>query len=132
VGSFSSCAFSIDPAGTIAGIYRDRTAHPFQGGPSHGFIRDARGKVVSFDPPDSHETTPMRMSPSGDVTGWYQYDSNPSHVQGFVRDKNGTITTFAVPGAVATGPADINPAGEITGSYGDGRDGPIHGFVRSK
>jgi hypothetical protein len=71
-------------------------------------------KVISFDPPGSHETIPLSMNNAGSITG---YHNNGNGIQGLLRAPNGSFTTIEVPGAISTTPWSINDAGSIAGYF---------------
>src|SRR5207249_1977992 len=119
---------SINPAGEITGLYFEPVGI-FRA--MHGFVRDGRGAITSFDVPgpipgSTGGADPWSINPAGEITGSYHSCGGSKH--GFVRDRRGTFTTFAPPGEI--GPVSINPAGEITGSYVGA--GPNQGFVRDR
>jgi len=67
---------------------------------SHGFLRDRDGAITSFEVPDSNGGTFVTdMSPSGEITGYYDdNDEYPQPQRGFLRSRDGAYTTFAPPG----------------------------------
>jgi hypothetical protein len=72
----------INPAGTIMGFYVD------QNNVFHGYLRDARGHVLTFDVPGAgtgylQGTLPLNINPAGEITGYYIDASGQNH--GFVR-----------------------------------------------
>jgi hypothetical protein len=119
--------FSINPAGTISGVFIDANFL------YHGFLRASNGTITKFDVAGAVGglSAPWVINPAGTITGGY-IDANVG-VHGFVRASNGTITTFDAPGAgtffQGTQPFAINPAGTITGSFVDANS-VSHGFVR--
>ena len=97
----------------------------------HGFLRQANGKYVTFDPPGSNGTEAESINLHGEITGYYFTPDGKSH--GFLRNAKGDIESFDAPGAgsVGTFPTGINDRGEIVGYYEDGNS-IVHGFVRSR
>ena len=132
VGSVDTEPISINPGGEISGIYSDAN-HV-----SHGFLRDPDGAITSFDAPNSNGGTLVTgMSPSGEITGYYNdWDEPPYPQHGFVRSRDGAYTTFDLPACSSCGsvlstmPSAINPAGETIGSFYRDDFGAVHGFVR--
>jgi hypothetical protein len=131
-GSVDTEPASNNPAGEISGTYYDAN-HV-----SHGFLRDPDGAITSFDVPDSNGGTFVTgMTPSGEITGYYNDIDEPPYPQhGFVRSRDGAYTTFDLPACascgnvVSTMPSAINPAGETIGSFYRDDYWTVHGFVR--
>jgi hypothetical protein len=119
--------FCINDFGIITGSYDDKVTLQ-----RHGFIRDARGSVSTYDVPGTDiSTTSWAMNSSGTIAGWFS-DSVAYH--GFIRDSAGNITTFNAPHAAQTpgyGTVSqaINRTGQIVGFYWDA-NGVTHGFLR--
>src|SRR5436189_4396726 len=65
-GSTGTLPASINPAGEITGSYEDS-------GGMHGFVRDSRGTITSFDASSSRSvtTSAVTINPRGDITGSY-------------------------------------------------------------
>jgi len=117
---------SINPSGEATGGYFDAN------GLEHGFVRDSRGAITTFDPPGAvNGTVPLSINAVGEVTGYY-FDAN-FLFRGFFRDAKGNMTDFDPPGfgCFGTGPNAINAAGIIVGSYTDSACNS-HGFVRER
>ena len=128
-------AESINPAGAIAGQYRDAS------NVYHGFLRASDGTFTTFDAPGAG-TDPFQgtitasfsgLNPAGAIVGWYVDASNVNH--GYVRARDGTFTTFEAPGAgtdsgQGTILDSINPAGATTGYYFDASN-VSHGLLRT-
>jgi len=115
-------AYSINPAGTIAGYAQDASDVV------HGFLRAPDGTITGFDPTGALFTFPLAINPAGAITGQYCDGTN---CRGFLRAPDGTMTTFDVSGDVnGTYPYGINPAGAIVGNYIDASD-VVHGFLRA-
>ena len=106
---------------------------------SHGFLRDRKGVITTFDAPDAGSvpgslqgTYPFGINANGAITGWYVDEANVSH--GLLRDKHGALVEFDVPGE-GTGPFQgpnvysIAPNGAVAGFYFDPNN-VVHGFVR--
>jgi hypothetical protein len=132
VGSVDTQPAGINPVGEISGTYYDAN-HV-----SHGFLRDLDGAITSFDDPDSSGGTIVTgLSPSGEITGYYNdWDEDPKPQHGFVRSQDGAYTTFDMPACsfcgnvLSTMPSAINAAGEIIGSFYRDDYGTVHAFVR--
>jgi hypothetical protein len=92
----------------------------------HGFVRNAAGKITTFDPVGSINTFPSAINNKDTITGAYSGNDRRGH--GFVRAADGTITTFDFVGATDTAPESINGAGWIAGAV---EDSTFHGFVRT-
>src|SRR5439155_26413134 len=80
--AFHTFPTSINPTGEITGRYFGtngiRTAN-------HGFVRDRRGTITSFDPPGSLATFATSINPAGEITGYYRDSTGTAH--GFVRGR---------------------------------------------
>jgi hypothetical protein len=136
VGSVDTEPACINRAGEISGTYSDAN-HV-----SHGFLRDPDGAIASFDAPDSNGGTFVTgMSPSGEITGYYNdWDEAPQPQRGFVRSRDGAYTTFVAPpgegcsscrvNVLSTYPSSINRAGEIVGNFYRDDAETVYGFVR--
>jgi hypothetical protein len=111
-------AFSINPAGTIAGWYIDANFV------FHGFLRARDGTVTTIDPLDSVFTQIWSINPAGTLTGDY-CDTIACH--GFLWTAHGAGTGF-VEGPLAW---SINPAGQVAGFYSDANR-VNHGFLWKK
>jgi hypothetical protein len=126
----------LNPDGTVAGAYADSS------GVMHGFVRQAKGTITSFDAPAPASLTTIvtlagGINLNGEITG-YSLDSN-FVFHGFVRRPDGSFTTFDDPEA-GTGPTSlgsfqgtaafkINLGEAITGQYFDASNNG-HGFER--
>jgi hypothetical protein len=115
---------AINNGGTIAGVYVLNAVN------MHGFVRDAAGKISTFDAPHSTNfTSPTAINDAGQITGWY-FDTSAGMYQSFIRDTAGTFVTFNAPGAtMGTFAYSINGLGEVTG-YWQTSNGQPQGFVR--
>lgn len=110
----------ISPSGAITGSYLDNRLR------DHGFVRDAKGTVTTFDVPAplfELSTTPTDINAAGTIVG------NSQCCGAFVRTADGNVTTFVLPGGGAASAQAINPGGVITGAYFDGA--VRRGYVRS-
>jgi hypothetical protein len=137
-GSVDTEPASNNPAGEISGTYYDAN-HV-----SHGFLRDRDGAITSFDVPDSNGGTFVTgMTPSGEITGYYNDNDQPPYPQrGFLRSRDGTYTTFVAPpgegcsscrvNVLSTYPSSINRAGEIIGNFYRDDAETVYGFVRER
>jgi hypothetical protein len=128
VGAFGS---TLNPSSEATGAYFDAN------GTGHGFVRDPRGAITTFDAPGAvGETSPLSINPAGEVTGFY-IDAN-AFAHSFLRDAKGNVTEFDAPGASTacffglTGANGINAAGEITGNYFDSSLCHSHGYLRER
>ena len=128
-------AWSINPAGVIAGEYSDASSV------SHGFVRFRDGAIIVFDAlgagtgpgQGTYVSTVSGITPAGEITGFYADESSVEH--GYVRTPDGAITTFDAPDA-GTGASQgtygcsINPKGQVTCFYVDA-SGLYHGYLRA-
>ena len=115
---------SINHSGEITGYYID----PSQ--VFHGFTRDKKGTITTFDAPGAgtHGTFPVSINGRGEIAGYY-YGASVFVTHGFVRHSDGTFTSFDVGPNTQTFPVAINDRDEIAGYYNDA--GFPHGFVRA-
>src|SRR5690242_15891645 len=93
-GSGSTVGRGINSVNEVTGDYQD------EAGVYHGFVRDPRGRITTFDASESL-TIPLTINNDGVVAG---YGSGV----GFIRATDGSIVTFSVPGATATLAESIN------------------------
>jgi hypothetical protein len=127
---------SINDLGEITGVYFDSN------GNSHGFLRKAGGKIVTFDAPNvgygtqaglpyGLGTIPTEINNQGDIVGYYTDAAGAYH--GFVRSARGKFRTIDEPSStsspVATIAQAINDWGEVVGFWFDSSFN-FHGFVR--
>jgi hypothetical protein len=121
--------FAINDRGETAGFYADAAPGPdgtLPPGSTHGFVKDRRGEVASFDVPDASFLLVKGNNDRGQVVGEYG-DAGatpgpdgmlpPGSVHGFVRDRRGAIRSFDVPFFRLHDVADINDRGQIVGYY---------------
>ncbi len=92
-----------------------------------------RPSITTFDPPDTVYTSPMEITPTETIVGFYIDTSNVWH--GFLRAPSGAITTVDAPGlGTSSNQGDavwsINPAGATVGNYTDA-SWVMHGFLRA-
>jgi hypothetical protein len=142
-GCYGSGASNINAFGTIAGGYEDNNGNFVH----HSFVRNAEGKLKTFDVPGagtgSYQGTGcpgcnLGLNQLGAIAGIYSDANSVNH--GFLRSPDGKFTTFDAPGAgtssgQGTGcpsdcPVSINDWGAITGSYWDANY-VSHGYLRS-
>jgi hypothetical protein len=121
-------AWSISDKGEIAGLYYDGSLQP-NGcwNQCHAFLRNAKGRIITFEPSGSTDSWSSQINDHGVVAGGYIDGSQVQH--GFVRTPDGTIMTFDPPGSTLTYTATINNKGAIAGSYFDAAG--QHAYVRA-
>jgi hypothetical protein len=78
MGSTATFASGINRAGVISGEFKDSS------GTSHGFVRNAKGKITAFDPAGSSSTYAASINKSGSIAGAYDAD-NGQRTHGYVR-----------------------------------------------
>jgi hypothetical protein len=123
--------FAINDRGETAGTYADAAPGPDglpRPGSVHGFVRNRRGHLTSFDVPGSATLLVKGNNNRGQVVGEYA-DTEPvrgadgllppGSVHGFIRQPNGRITRFDVPFPYLHDIGDINDRGQIVGYYDD-------------
>jgi probable HAF family extracellular repeat protein len=109
--------FDIDDGGRVAGAYDL---------PQHGYVRERRGHVRTFDHPDAGRTTEgIGINTRDQIVGHYFDVDDRFH--GFLLDKQG-FTALDVPGATGTDAYRINDRGQVVGFYVDA-NGVTHGFL---
>ena len=142
-GCYGSGATDINAFGTIAGGFEDNSGNFVH----HSFVRNAEGKLKTFDVPGagtgSYQGTGcpgcnLGLNQWGAIAGIYSDANSVNH--GFLRSADGHFTTFDAPGAgtgsyQGTGcfsdcPVSLNDWGAITGSYIDANY-VSHGYLRS-
>jgi hypothetical protein len=142
-GCFGSGASNINAFGIIAGGFEDNSGNFVH----HGFVRNAEGKLKTFDVPGagigSYQGTgcpgcALGLNQLGAIAGIYSDANSVNH--GFLRSPDGKFTTFDAPGAgtgsyQGTGcpsdcPVSLNDWGAITGIYIDANF-VYHGYLRS-
>jgi hypothetical protein len=121
--------FAINDRGETAGFYADAAPGPdgmLPPGSTHGFVKDRRGDVASFDVPDASVFIVKGNNDRGQVVGEYGDAGatpgpddmlSPGSVHGFVRGRRGAIRSFDVPFFRLHDVADINDRGQIVGYY---------------
>jgi len=114
----------INADGVIAGWYANSDQV------SHGFVRNAGGKITTIDYPGGATTFAVAINIAGAITGYY---SDGTYFHGFIRSPDGaTITPIDVPDDVGgTVPTCINSNGDIAGYYAAQSGGAWLGFVRT-
>ena len=142
-GCYGSGASNINAFGTIAGGFEDNSGNFVH----HSFVRNAEGKLETFDVPDagtgSYQGTGcpgcnVGLNQLGAIAGIYSDANSVNH--GFLRSPDGKFTTFDAPGAgtgsyEGTGcssdcPVSLNDWGTIAGIYIDANY-VLHGYLRS-
>jgi hypothetical protein len=128
---------SINDLGEITGVYFDSN------GNGHGFLRKARGEIVTFDAPNvgygtqaglflvyGLGTIPTGINNEGDIVGYYT-DSNGAY-HGFVRSARGKFRSIDDPSSSSSPSATIaqaiNDWGIVVGFWFDSNFN-YHGFV---
>jgi hypothetical protein len=126
-----STHFAINDRGMVAGIYGDSLPGADGNQPPgsvHGFVKDRRGEVTSFDVPGAREVLAKGIDNRGQVVGEYvEAAAVPGpggllpagSVHGFIRRANGRITTFDVPFPYLHDIGDVNDRGQIVDYYDD-------------
>ncbi len=142
-GCFGSGASSINAFGTVAGGFEDNSGNFVH----HSFVRNAEGKMKTFDVPGAGTGTyqgtgcpgcALGLNQLGAIAGIYSDANSVNH--GFLRSSDGKFTTFDAPGAgtdsdEGTGcfsdcNVSLNDWGAITGTYIDANF-VFHGYLRS-
>jgi probable HAF family extracellular repeat protein len=129
----SQIHYAINDRGEIAGSYVDAGAEIAADGTYppeavHGFVKDRRGHVATFDVPGGTNAVPQGINDRGQVAGIYL---DRDLVQtGFVRDRTGNVTTIDL-SPIGTKARDINDRGEAVGIYGEPADNELGYVVRS-
>jgi hypothetical protein len=135
--TFFETHFAINDRGETAGFYGDAVpgSDGLPPGSTHGFVKDRRGKVASFDLSGARDLFVKGNNDHGQVVGEY-IDAAPGpdgmlppgSVHGFIRQRSGRINSFDVPFFRLHDIADINDRGQISGGYYDA-EGTQHGFL---
>jgi hypothetical protein len=113
----------INAAGEIAGYTLINSSL------KHGFLRDADGQFVVFDPPGSISTEPEAINESGDIAGSF-FDGQSA--RGFVRSWSGVFTVIDTPPGFLTDAHAINSHGDVVGDLIDLSSFTSHGFIYSQ
>jgi hypothetical protein len=121
-GAGATFAMSINQSGDITGYFASAYLAA-----SHGFLRKASGKIVTFDPPGSADTFSATINSAGTIAGSYIDQRGESH--GFVRPTGGKISVFDPPGSIGTDVVSMNDSGVIAGMFETSQGFP--GFVRA-
>ncbi len=87
-------------------------------------------KITTFDVPGGIDTSPLAVSTTGEVTGFFG-DPATGKTRGFLRYADGKILTFDVAG-MNTIPSAINSAGQIAGYYCATPIAPCNSFLRER
>jgi probable HAF family extracellular repeat protein len=129
-GASMSLTHGINNRGQTSGLYVDADAVPgpdgaLPDGSFHGFVRDRRGHITSFDVPDARYTRPLGINNRGQLAGDYADAGTvpgpdglqpPGTIHGFTRDRRGHIRTFDVPFRLHV-IRGLNDRGQIVGYY---------------
>jgi len=123
-----SLAAGINNRGQIVGQYRDARGE-------HGYLRDQRGRLTTFDVPGARATSPVKINDRGQIAGVCSENAPNTKapgaiVRGFILDR-GKVTTIDFPGGVLNQVAGINDRGQVVGDY-IAADGTLHGFLWHK
>jgi hypothetical protein len=143
-GCFGSGATNINAFETVAGGFEDNSGNFVH----HGLVRNAEGKLKTFDVPGagtgSYQGTGcpgcnLGLNQFGAIAGIFSDANSVNH--GFLRRPDGKFTTFDAPGAgtgsyQGTGcfsdcPVSLNDRGAITGIYID-TNYVLHGYLRDR
>ena len=80
IGCFNDCSIGLNDFGVITGYYLDAN------NVYHGFVRNPKGKVTSFDAPGADQTAgsfngtfPVSINDQGAITGYYLDSNNVNH-----------------------------------------------------
>src|SRR6185312_12549695 len=106
-GSAATVAVAVNATKNTTGFYLDSDAV------AHGFVRDHKGAIASFDPAGSEGTYPTAIGDDGAITGYFDKDGTE---HAFLRDVQGAIFTFDFAGVKDTRPSAINMSGTIVGT----------------
>jgi probable HAF family extracellular repeat protein len=123
---------AINDRGDTAGLFLDAdvVAGPdgFPPDAFHGFVKDRRGQVTTFDVPGGANTFPQGINDRGQIAGIFLSDGGIQ--TGFLRDRNGRTTTIDL-SAIGTKARDVNDRGQVVGIYGEPADNEVGYVVRS-
>lgn len=120
-GATYTAAIAINDAGVITGTYLDTNNF------YHGFLRQADGTMISFDPLSSNQTQGLAINSIGQIAGYY--GTAAGKVYGFIREVGGTFITVDPSGdGRATFPSWIDDSGNVSGEGSDSR-GYYHAFT---
>src|ERR1700680_794901 len=114
-GLHPTVAIGINSANNVVGNFIDKNLIY-----THGFYRNASGKITQIDFPGSHITSCLGINDLGEITGFYVDTGNVAH--GFTRIR-GKFRTSALPDI-----AGINDAGTFVGFY-TGQDQKGYGYM---
>ena len=108
-------ATSINARGDIVGFYNDDVPPGRFGSPSHGFVRRADGRFISFDYPGSERTFAHGINDSGVIVGAYMDSEGLTH--GFMRTADDVFVELRHPRALETFAYGINNRGQVVGHW---------------
>ena len=131
VGAGGFFANGINNQGEVTGYYSGSDNRV------HSYIRDASGKITTFDNPEATKATgngtfAWAINDRGQAAGFYNSDANTGVNRAFVRDRFGKFTNFDVSpagGAIEIGIGGISASGEVVGQY-FGSDFIQYAFIR--
>jgi hypothetical protein len=106
-------------------------------GTIHGFVRDRRGVITTFDIPFFRLHDVADINDRGQIVGYYNKPDGTSG--GYLRKKGGRFIRIDFPGASYTTVHGINNRGQVVGAYLEGGvtpnpdgtlpPGVVHGFL---
>ena len=114
---------AINSEGVIAGYYIDSSFV------SHGFVRQANGRIIQFIPPNMSNVFIYGINNGGQVLGKGSTTVRPIEQVAFIRYPDGTYTIISIAGSADLAGTAINNKGEVAGYY-LGADGFWRSFVR--
>jgi uncharacterized membrane protein len=135
----------INNRGEVVGEYGGPDAVPGSDGTVppgtiHGFVRDRRGVITTFDVPFFSLHDVADIDDRGRIVGYYDRQDGTSG--GYLRNQGGRFTKIDFPGASFTTVHGINNRGQLVGAYLEGGvtlnpdgtvpPGVVHGFLWEK
>jgi hypothetical protein len=135
----------INNRGEVVGEYGGPDAVPgpdgtVPPGTIHGFVRDRRGVITTFDAPFFSLHDVADIDDRGRIVGYYDRQDGTS--SGYLRNQGGRFTKIDFPGASFTTVHGINNRGQLVGAYLEGGvtlnpdgtvpPGVVHGFLWEK
>ena len=82
----------------------------------HGFVRDRRGTMTTFEVPFGRLHSVSDINNRGQIVGYYD-EPDLAGGGGFLRDRDGTIKPVTYPGALYTLVHGLNDRGQRVGAY---------------